>query len=77
MTHARDSVVVITPPLLSPTRIASGRPAMIATPATPSPGTCWMMSTPINLYSLAFEAARMTVEADRQAWRRRFAVGRN
>jgi hypothetical protein len=35
------------------------------------------MSTPINLYALAFRAAEMTVQANRLAWHRRHEPSRN
>jgi hypothetical protein len=76
MTHARAGAIVSSP--LSPTSAATcARSAATMMPATPAFGTCWLASMPINLYALAYEAARMTVERDRQAWHRRLLASPN
>ena len=76
MTHARARSVVF-PPLPWPTSACATLGVVAMMPATVAPGTCWLMSMPINLYALALEAGRMTVEADRQAWHRRFEPSAN
>jgi len=77
MTRARARSIVL-PSLHSPTSAwATPAPLGAMAPATAAPGTCWIMSTPINLYALAFRAAQMAVEADRQAWHRRFGASCN